>query len=164
MAAELEELWSRLLGDEYGAERAAFLFTRRAHDGHTFDLIDILYPEDAELADQHSGSLELREGLLNDLIRRAHEMEAALVEVHSHPFDRSERVRFSDIDTDGLGETAPHVVWRLPGRPYMAFVFGKRKFDSLYWGERVARPSGVVAIIAGSDLHQPTGLTLADWR
>jgi len=160
---EYEELRATLLGDEDGSERAAFLLAKAEASGDELRVIRQIHPTNHEFDQADWGYLELRDGVLHELIREAHALGAALVEAHSHPFDRSDETRFSSIDRDGLAEVAPHVVWRLPGRPYLAFVFGHRGFDSLYWSSRTARPSGVVDIDVGIRVHSPTGLTLRAW-
>lgn len=162
--AEYKELRSELLGAPDGAERAGFLYVRRRGETPEFQLIDTYYPPASALADATSGYLELRDGALDVIIRDAHVRDAAIVEMHSHPFDKSRRTQFSWIDRRGLMDVAPHITWRLPGRPYFALVFGRRAFDSLCWIEGcTAPPCSVELSIAGS-VHSPTRLTIQNWR
>ena len=128
---EFERVRSYLLGDPRGDERAAFLLVERAKAARAFALVEIEFQKGADLAESSRGYLELRDGVLEKLVGSAHARGYALIEAHSHPFDRSKSTRFSGIDCDGLEDVAPQLVWRLPGRPYGALVFGKRSFDRL---------------------------------
>jgi len=159
---EFDDLRQELLGDEHGHEQAAFLLATLESQG-VFRVVASIHTSQEDWVRQGVGYLELRAGLLDDLIRRAHKQGAALVEAHSHPFDWSLHTRFSPIDERGLSEVAPHVVWRLPDRPYIAFVFGQRGFDSLFWDTKRPKPSGVVAIRVGKVLHKPSGLCAREW-
>jgi hypothetical protein len=166
-AAELRELIARLLPDDDGPEGAAFLFARRqaaARDPDAYRVIQMAYVDSCDLATEDFGLLQLHEGVLDRLIREAHRLGAALVEAHSHPFDHSSRICFSPIDRRGLETLAPHVVWRLRGRPYIALVFGRRAFDGLYWSERRASPTGPVSLHTECEAHRPTGLSFEQWR
>lgn len=159
---EFDDLRRRLLSDGDGHEQAAFLLATLQSPGN-LRVVESVHAGQDDWVRQGVGYLELREGLLDELIRQAHMQGAALIEAHSHPFDWSLRTRFSPIDERGLGEVAPHVVWRLPERPYVAFVFGQCGFDSLFWDLKRPEPSGVVAIRVGEVLHEPSGLSACEW-
>lgn len=159
MPGEYGEIAKHLVQADSDEERAAFLFARQI-DNQTLQVDRVRVPDRSAYEGASWGYLELRDGLLGELIREAHILGTALIEAHSHPFDGSEATRFSAIDIDGLEKTAPHVVWRLPGRPFAAFVFGRKRFDSLYWSSRSSAPNGVVQIQIGSELLAPTGLSL----
>ena len=135
-----------LEGHARGREQGAFLFASPAGNG-ALRIIDIalLRPEDFTV--QIASYLELQENVLQEMILRAHRTNTALVEAHSHPFTRGPRVRFSPLDCEGLANVGPHVSWRLPGRPYVALVFGWDAFDSLYWEGRERRPRGYVDLL-----------------
>lgn len=160
---EFDDLRWQLLSDEHNHEQAAFLLATLESQG-ALRVVESIHSGQEDWVRQGVGYLELRDGLLDELIRRAHMQGAALVEAHSHPFDRSLRTRFSPIDERGLAEVAPHVVWRLPDRPYIAFVFGQRGFDSLFWEAKCPEPSGVVALRVGTVVHEPSGLSAREWR
>ena len=161
---EFTKLRSHLLGDPKGDERAAFLLASPSNDKATLAVVGLELPQASDLEESSSGYLELRDEVLESLIVRAHALGSALIEAHSHPFDRSTSTRFSWIDTRGLREVAPQLIWRLPGRPYGALVFGERSFDSLYWNTRSTTPAGLIEIKAGRRTHHPTGLSLRDWE
>lgn len=161
--AELyESLRASLLPADDDQEHAAFLFARLAEEG-------LLVVEDLEplrpscFEAQSWGYLALRDGALQQMILRAHRAEAALVEAHSHPFYRGPDVAFSPYDCEGLAETAPHVSWRLPGRPYGALVYGQEAFDGLFWAKRSREPSGAIELLVDGVRHEPSGESLRLW-
>jgi hypothetical protein len=91
------------------------------------------------------------------MIKRAHDLNASVIELHSHPF--SKHAEFSPSDLSGFSEFIPHVWWRLKGRPYAAIVLAPTGFDSLAWLENPTTPNGLLQIQAGSTLITPTGFT-----
>src|SRR5438876_3473296 len=118
-AGVFEDLTSHLLPRGSIQEQAAFLFVdpQVGHDA-TFELRDYekLGPSDFDV--QESDYLELRDETRARLIKRAHDLKASLVELHSHPGPWP--AGFSMSDRRGLRETVPHMWWRLPKRPYLA--------------------------------------------
>ena len=152
-----------LAGNVRGREEGAFLFASPAGNGE-LRIIDIavLSPEDFTMQTAHC--LELQENVLQEMILRAHRTDTALVEAHSHPFTRGPHVRFSPLDCEGLVDVGPHVSWRLPGRPYIALVFGWDAFDSLYWEGRERRPQGSVDLLICGQLLCPTRESERRWR
>ena len=125
-----------------GREQGAFLFASPTGN-RELRITDIATLRPEHFTMQTAYCLELQENVLQEMILRAHRTDAALVEAHSHPFARGRRVQFSPLDREGLADVGPHVSWRLPGRPYVALVFGWDAFDSLFWegGERSPRGS-----------------------
>jgi len=101
--------------------------------------------------------LELSDEKRGQIIKKAHDLKASLVEWHSHPgiFPAA----FSSSDLSGLKEFVPHVMWRLNRRPYAAIVVTPRDFDGLAWYNE-ADPYQIHAIKIGSQLLKPTGETL----
>ena len=95
------------------------------------------------------------------LIKRAHDLDASLVEFHSHLAEWP--ASFSESDRAGLDEFVPHVRWRLKGKPYMAVVVAPTSFDALAWVSASKNPEEVHGILVGGTLHRPTGLTLKEW-
>jgi hypothetical protein len=106
--------------------------------------------------------LELTDEARAGAIRKAHQLDAALVELHSHPY--SHEASFSWSDVSGLREFVPHVRWRLKGRPYAAIVVAPRSYDSLIWTGGSIVPSGTLDLEIDGMLLRPTGLSLAAWR
>jgi len=147
-------------GDE--REHAAFLFARLVDQRHLrVEAVEALTPEAFNV--QSWGSLALRDGALQEMILRAHREELALVEAHSHPFSLGPDVAFSPFDCEGLATTAPHVVWRLPGRPYGALVFGQSAFDGLLWAERQPDPTGVLELAVDGVRKPASGESFRRW-
>ena len=138
-------------GYAHGCEHGAFLFTSSANGGE-LDVVDVAVFEPDDLVTQTAYYLELHDDALQEMIVRAHRTNTALVEAHSHPFTRGPQVRFSPLDCAGLADIGPQMSWRLPGRPYVALVFGRDAFDSLYWEDRERRPRGSVDLVVAGQL------------
>ncbi len=141
--------------DEYSPkfEEGAFLFASPMGT-NVWNVVDIKPLRSEDYAMQRGTYVELQEDVLQALILRAHRTHTALIEAHSHPFTGGPRVSFSAFDREELAELAPHVAWRLPGRPFVALVFGRVGFDSLYWEGRGRKPKGHVdLLVCGRVLH-----------
>ena len=147
-----------------GREHGAFLYGK-VHEGGQVEVVDTELLEPVDFTTQSAGYLELREDMLQNVIRRAHESETALIEAHSHPFSKGPHVGFSPIDVGGLREIAPHVVWRLPKRPYVALVFGQHAFDGLFWLATATEeaPSGSVDLVIDGTRLRGSGESLLRW-
>jgi hypothetical protein len=101
--------------------------------------------------------LQLTDETKAHVIKRAHDLEAALVEVHSHPVQTL--AAFSPSDLAGFAEFVPHVRWRLKRRPYAAVVVANRTFDAFTWAGASAEAGPLHALVAdGKDFH-PTRAT-----
>lgn len=161
---QFRTLRSTLVFDGYarGSEQGAFLFAS-PEENRAWKVLNIavLRPEDFTM--QTAYHLELHENVLQEMILRAHKTNTALVEAHSHPFTRGPRVRFSSLDCEGLAEIGPHVSWRLPGRPYVALVFGWDAFDSLYWEGIERRPRGHVDLLVSGQLNYASRESERSW-
>jgi hypothetical protein len=106
--------------------------------------------------------IELSDACHAKVIKQAHDLGAALIEVHSHPLTKVTAFSLSDIQ--GFVDSVPHVRWRLKQRPYAAIVVGPRGFDSLYWFSSSGQPDGVLEVQVGEKRLLPTGVTLTKWR
>lgn len=106
--------------------------------------------------------LELVDAVRGEVIKRAHDLRACLIEFHSHPLQSL--AQFSWSDARGFADWVPHIQWRLPGRPYAAMVVARESFDSLIWNGAGARPSAYVTINADSRVMRPTGLSIGRWE
>jgi len=104
------------------------------------------------------GYIELTDETRASVIKRAHDLNATLVELHSHPYQS--KARFSPSDLEGLKEFVPHVIWRLKDRPYVAVVVTPTGFDALIWLSSSNRPVGLSELQVGRRTLRPTGLTL----
>lgn len=155
-------LLSHLLPKRPRAEEAAFAYAVVKQEGPeevTFKVVELdLIPEEGFLQ-RSLYSLELSDETRARVIKRAHDLQAGIVELHSHPLPIP--AQFSVSDHAGFLEAVPHVRWRLNGRPYFAIVVGPDSFDALVWaGSPSAEPVSLHAIRVGSEQHHPTGLSL----
>lgn len=155
-------LWAFLVREGDEREHGAFLFAKPQGEG-LLELVDAELLQPGHFESQGFGYLELRDGALQDMILRAHQSETALIEAHSHPFSDERDVSFSPFDKAGLREVAPHVTWRLPGRPYVALVFGSKAFDGLFWSSPEPAPTGAVDLVVDGCLLPGTGESLRRW-
>jgi hypothetical protein len=156
-------LREHLLPSSVFDEEAAFLFVSgRALDPGQFDFIE-WWPIPPEGFVHRSGYyLELADDTRGKVIKRAHDLNASIVEAHSHPLQ--DHAEFSPSDRSGLREFVPHVWWRLKGRPYFAIVVAPTGFDALCWCENPQQPQPLDAIDTGRERLRPTGLSLISWR
>jgi hypothetical protein len=158
-----DDLIGHLLPRDDGKEQAAFVFAHAARSPHqvVFESVEIakLGPGDFILQDEDY--LEMTDKTRAWLIKRAHDLDASLVELHSHrgPW----RPKFSPSDRAGLSETVPHMWWRLRKRPYLAIVIAKAGFDALLWLDDPKVPRPLDGLLAGSRLLKPTNLSLGSW-
>lgn len=101
------------------------------------------------------------------LIKRAWDLKAAFVELHSHVGFHSPKstalvtARFSPSDLSGFEEFVPHVRWRLRGAPYVAIVVTDAEFDAMVWDGESKLPMALVAVDVDGDALTPSGRTLA---
>jgi hypothetical protein len=143
-------------------EEAAFLFTRSVSSDRGLRLVaeeSILLAPDA-FSFRSARYLELTDLTQRMLIKRAHELGAGLVEVHSHPKFGAE---FSGSDKQGLREFVPHVWWRLKGKPYAAIVVAPHGFDALAWVADPRVPQMLESMLVDGVTKHPTGLSLPRW-
>jgi hypothetical protein len=159
-AGAYEELVAHLLPGDTANEQAAFLFARARGTDHgvALDVIDSAKLANADFAVQAPDYLELADATRARLIKRAHDLDASLVEMHSHPgpWDAA----FSPSDLRGLSETVPHMWWRLNKRPYAAIVVAPSGFDALVWLDGPTFPQELHSLAAGSQILAPTNITM----
>lgn len=163
-AGAYEDLAAHLLPGNTPNEQAAFLFARarRTGEGVALDVIDSAKLIAADFEVQAPDYLELTDATRARLIKRAHDLDASLVEMHSHPgpWDAA----FSPSDLRGLSETVPHMWWRLNKRPYAALVIAPSGFDAMVWLDGPSFPYELHALAAGSQILRPTNITLRTRR
>ena len=138
-------------GYTHESEHGAFLFASTVGD-RDLDVVDVAILKPGDFATQTAYYLDLHDAVLQEMIVRAHRTNTALVEAHSHPLAEGPRVCFSPFDCRGLADVGPQMLWRLPGRPYVALVFGRDAFDSLYWEGRERKPRGSVDLVVAGQL------------
>lgn len=155
-----ESIWKHLIPGSNAKEEAAFLFARWVEKGAqgTFECIKWSPVPENGFVGHSEYFLELTDETRAAAIKEAHDLEASLVELHSHtgPWP----AQFSGSDLAGFQEFVPHVWWRLKGRPYLAIVVSRSDFDGLAWITNPRAPQGIAGILSGRTLIKPTGLTL----
>lgn len=157
-----EDLIAHLLPRETTREQAAFLFAKHSRADHvSFEVQESqkLAPDDFDF--HEADYLELKDETRARLIKRAHELQASLIELHSHPGPWA--AAFSPADRVGLSETVPHMWWRLHKRPYVAIVVAPGGFDALVWLDNPKVPQALNALMAGNRLLKPTNNSLEGW-
>lgn len=157
-----EALRRHLIGDAMldASEAAAFAFIRYLEHGdvHRLEVVDWMAIGAEGFEIESPIHIELTDETRAAVIRRAHELDAGLVEFHSHlgPWP----AQFSFSDRAGLEEFVPHVRWRLPGRPYAAVVVTKSDFDALVWMGESDAPLALDHLDASGSVLIPTGRSL----
>jgi hypothetical protein len=157
-------LTTHLLPTGNKCEEAAFGFANaRTENGRlVFELIELLPVPPEGFVEKSRYFLHLTDEMRALVIKRAHDLKASLVEFHSHPLQR--HAEFSPSDLAGFREFVPHILWRLKGRPYAAFVFAPTGFDAVAWMDDVQNPVAFGSVVAGGDRHIPTNATIQNWR
>jgi hypothetical protein len=145
------------------SEEAAFGFARSVDDvnGISFHLIDWAAITPEGFTRRSRFYLELTDTMRAKVIKIAHDLDASLVEFHSHPFQTL--AEFSSSDLLGLQEFVPHVWWRLKGKPYLAIVTAPSGFDGIAWIRDPHSPTKLREIFVGGEALRPTGLTFRHW-
>ena len=144
------------------SERVAFIF---AAVSKTNDSIRLQFREwypvkPDEYEYQSLWYVELKDEMCPKVIKMAFDLDASIVELHSHPYSRPAGFSFSDLA--GFDEFVPHVWWRLKGKPYAAIVFSHSDFDALIWIDDPRTPQQLTEIIVGEEHLYPNGLTLSN--
>jgi hypothetical protein len=155
-----EALWMHLLPKRFVSEEAAFLFVRNEEEGsrRMFRPLDWYPVPPSGFSSRSAVHLELTDETRGIVIKRAHDLDASLMEFHSH--SGLWPVRFSASDLSGFKDFVPHVWWRLRGRPYGAVVVGQSGFDGLLWLHDPHNPVRLDGIIVKGRLLETTKLSL----
>jgi hypothetical protein len=142
-------------------EQAAFLFARCVKGSKHFDLevIESLFLDTEDFEYQAPDYLELSDDTRSRIIKRAHDLNASIVEMHSHPGPYP--AAFSASDLRGFSETVPNIFWRLKNAPYAAIVVSETGFDALVWSVDARTPHALEYIDLGKKKIKPTNLTLS---
>lgn len=152
------DLRAHLLPRQSMREEAAFLFAQPVGDTSNFEVIGAKMLKPGDFAHHQSDYLELDDSTRASLIKQAHDRDASLVELHSHPGPFP--AAFSYADLRGLQETVPYMWWRLKKRPYFAIVVAEGGFDALAWIIDPSAPEPLT-LEADGQVHQPTNNTLS---
>lgn len=157
-------LWNHLLPKLSREEEVAFVVARydRTEGSHQFRCIDWFPVPASGFASRSAFHLELSDETRAGAIKRAHDLGACLVELHSHLGEWP--AEFSGSDLDGFDEFVPHVWWRLKGRPYVAVVVAPMGFDGLAWITGPSEPQRLARIETGRQTLGATGLTPLGWK
>lgn len=153
-------LWRHLLPRESDLEEAAFVYTNRERqeEREIFQYIEWFPVVPNGFASQSGFHFELRDETRASVIKRAHNLQASLVEFHSHrglwP------AQFSPSDVLGFREFVPHIWWRLKRRPYLAVVVTGSGFDGFAWLNSPIAPQRLDGLDIGEEMSTPTGLSL----
>lgn len=160
----LKTTLDHLLSPGSKVEEAAFLFARiREDEGLVFEAeaVDLLAPD--AFTSRSRYYLELSDETRARLIRKAHDLDAALVEIHSHPGQQGACFSWSDLH--GFDEFVPHVLWRLTGRPYAAIVVtADGSLDAVAWRGKGCTAEQLQSVVTENRAICTTGLTKANWK
>jgi len=153
------EIQSHLLPEDPRSEEAGFIFAKRMSLGEdeVFEYVEWYpVPPDGFLV-QSNVHLELTDETRAAVIKRAHDLDASMVELHTHggPWP----ARFSPSDLIGFQEFVPHVWWRLRGKPYIAVVVTPTDFDGLVWLMDADTPQHLDGIEVQGSILKPTRLS-----
>ena len=119
-----------LLPRWHRVEEAAFLYVVPTEDA--FEYLEWFPVPASGFASRSAYCLELDDKTRAKVIKRAHDLGASIVELHSH-LGRA-RPRFSPSDLAGFRDFVPHVLWRLKYLPYFAVVMTRTGFDGASYG------------------------------
>jgi hypothetical protein len=150
---------AHLLPNRFIHEEAAFMFVRQQTKSKdkVFVYLDWFAVPEKGFLSRSGFHFELTDEIRARAIKHAHDLDASLVEFHSHKRCRS--AGFSVSDLFGFQEFVPHVWWRLKGRPYFAVVVSRYGFDGLVWIIDANTPQYLDGIIVGRSVLTPTRLT-----
>ena len=157
------QIWSDLLPGDTCLERAGFLFvdSKREDDSIVFRDLE-WFPVPLEGFEKRTTRhIELRDDVLAYVIKRAHDLNASIIEMHSHP--KSYTARFSHFDQDGFKEIVPQVTWRLKGKPYGAIVVARASFDGLIWLDMQQGPQHIAGVVVDGVTHEPTRMSTLEF-
>jgi hypothetical protein len=158
------EVLNHLLPRNAVVEEAAFMFakTERTAAELKFEVVEVIKLTPQDFVARYADFIELKDEARARVIKRAHDLGASIVELHSHvgPW----RAAFSFSDIAGLKDIVPHLWWRLKGKPYAALVVAKNGFDALVWADDPDLPRALDAVVAGDQVLQPTNETLKEWE
>ena len=135
------------------------------HGSRVLQVIETYCCTEADFAFQSAFHIALADEAQARLIKRAWDLRAAFVELHSHVgFDSKSAApvaaAFSPSDLSGFEEFVPHVRWRLRGAPYVAIVVTSAEFDSMVWDGESKSPVALAAVDVDGEMLTPSGRTL----
>jgi len=143
-------------------EQAVFAYgnSNCSNNEITIDIFDIYLVKPNDYEHQSSQHLSLKDDVLQNIIEVAHNKNASIIEMHSHRFSGSDPAYFSYSDFIGMKNIVPQLLWRLPNRPYIAFVFASNSFDALIWHKKNEKPRSIDQLVVEENILLPTRLSL----
>lgn len=147
-------LQKHLIPRRFVNEEAAFMFVQRVLESESvaFQYVDWMPVSSNGFSFQSDCHIELTDEVKARVIKKAHDLQASIVEFHSHTgFWPAE---FSPSDLSGFREFVPHVWWRLKGRPYFAVVVSRAGFDGLAWVNDPEISERLTGIMVGNTLFK----------
>lgn len=155
-----DDICNHLIPKNVKSERVAFIFATvsKTEKSVQFQFKDWHPVQPHEYEYQSSIYVELKDEMRPKIIKRAFDLDAAMIEVHSHPHPSP--ASFSPSDLYGFEDFVPHVWWRLGGKPYAAIVFSHSDFDALVWIDNPKNPQQLTEIIVGDRHLNPNALSL----
>lgn len=160
--ADRGALWAHLLESGRGTEEVAFLFARYdGASGGAFRVVEWYAVPPEGFAFCSAWHFELSDETRAYVIKRAHDLDASLIEAHSH--DDPDAPAFSPSDLYGFSEFVPHVWWRLKGRPYGAMVVSPGGLDGFVWRQGPNVPERLVGVDAEGRLLRASHVSALRW-
>lgn len=158
----LDKIKSHLFPKGNEDEQALFLFATFDSDNDSLKVIDHLFLSGDDFNIQSRWHIELKDEIRSQLIKKAHDLNASIIEVHSHVDQKI--ARFSESDFYGFEEFVPHILWRLRNRPYVALVFTENNFDALIWFKKDDDPKSISSIKAADIYYYPTNKSISRYE
>jgi hypothetical protein len=158
-----ERLREHLLPEGGVCEEAAFLFTRviESEGAIILSVIGEVLILPSGFASRSRFYLELADETRAAVTKRAHDLNAGLIECHSHPGQHGACFSWSDLH--GFDDFVPHIRWRLARRPYAALVFATDSVDALAWYGEPGAVGRIDTINAGGRAIDATQFTIGNW-
>ena len=153
------DIWKHLLPARLVSEETAFMFVSHESKKGTevFKCLDWCpVPSDGYHL-QSAYNIELSDKMRAKVIKQAFDINASLVEFHSHIAKWP--AQFSASDFMGFQEFVPHIWWRLKGRPYLAIVVSRSGFDGFVWIKNPETPERLDIIVADNAILKSTRLS-----
>ena len=136
------------------AEEAAFLYAVPTEDA--FEYLEWFPVPASGFAARSAYHFELEAEIHARVIKRAHDLGASIIEMHSH---LSGPVMFSPSDLAGFRDSVPHMLWRLKRRPYFAVVMTRTGFDGFVWNRGPNTPERLRGIRVDNGFLAPSKLS-----
>jgi molybdopterin/thiamine biosynthesis adenylyltransferase len=114
----------------------------------------LLLAQPSDLAHQSPGGIGPTPEFVATALSKCRAEGWSLIEVHSHPFDRSSHTTFSGIDWANDQSKMPSLAHVIPHHATM--VMGQRSLDAHYWSRDAANiiPARQVVVVGADDTHQ----------